>query len=122
VDTYTQTSSTGVEEEKTSLSYEVERKFMKDRATVKISGRFNNGSEAGNTSNAMLENFILEYELDTLERKFLKLYTRKDYEDILDGEVTKSGIGFIYRKSFPDFKSIWSRKKRTPAVTYKGNN
>ncbi|HMT27835.1 MAG TPA: translocation/assembly module TamB domain-containing protein [Bacteroidia bacterium] len=113
VDSYTQTTSGGAEQDKTSLSYEMERKFFRDRASVKISGRFNDNSQTGNQTNSMIENFIFEYELDSLERKFLKLYTRKDYEDILDGEVTKSGVGFIYRKSYPYFRSIWYRKPKT---------
>jgi len=117
IDSYTQTSSAGVEEEKTSFSYEMERKFLHDRASVKISGRFNDDPQAGQQSNTMLENFIFEYELDSMERKFLKLYTKKDYEDILDGEVTKSGVGFIYRKSYPDFRSIWRRKKKDPEIS-----
>jgi hypothetical protein len=65
----------------------------------------------------MIENFIIEYALDSLERRFLKLYTKKDYEDILDGEVTKSGVGFIYRKSYPDFRSIWHRKRKPGKLT-----
>ncbi|MBL0341487.1 MAG: translocation/assembly module TamB domain-containing protein [Bacteroidetes bacterium] len=116
IDSHTQTSASGGEEEKTSLTYEMQKKLFNDRASVKVSGRFNDETQAGNTSNNMVENFIFEYQLDTMERKFVKLYTRKDYEDILDGEVTKSGVGFIYRKSYPDFKSIWKRKSKTKRV------
>jgi hypothetical protein len=117
LDTYTQKSAGGAEEEKTSLTYQVEKKFMKDRISVKLSGRFNEDPQPGQSSNTMIENFIIEYALDSLERRFLKLYTKKDYEDILDGEVTKSGVGFIYRKSYPDFRSIWHRKRKPGKLT-----
>lgn len=112
IDSYTQESASGGSEEKTSLTYEVQKKILNDRASVKVSGRLNDDTEAGSANNSVLENFIFEYELDTLDRKFLKIYTRRDYEDILDGEVTKSGVGFIYRKTYPDFKSIWKRKSK----------
>ncbi len=111
IDTYQQETASGGSEEKTSLTYEMERKILHDRASVKVSGRLNDYSEAGDQGSNLLENFSIEYELDTMDRKFLKLYTRRDYEDILDGEVTKSGVGFIYRKTYPDIKSIWRRKK-----------
>ncbi len=112
VDTYTQTSASGAQEEKTSLSYEVERKFFKDKASVKVSGRLSDNVQEAGQTNSMVENFIFEYSLDTVGSKFLKVYMKKDYEDILEGEITKSGAGFIYRKSYPRLKDIWQRKRK----------
>jgi hypothetical protein len=91
----------------------MERKFMKDRASVKLSGRLNDQTETGNyQSGSMIDNFIIEYAIDSLGSKFLKLYSRKDYEDILEGEVTKSGVGFVYRKSYRKLKDIWQHKEK----------
>ena len=113
VDTRKQTSSSGAEEEKTSLSYEMERKFFKDRASVKISGRLNDDSQVeGKQSSNLIENFSFEYALDSLNKKYLKIYRKQDYEDILEGEVIKSGVGFIYRKSYHNLSDIWKRKAK----------
>jgi hypothetical protein len=112
IDTRKQVSAGGAEEEKTSLSYELERKLLNDRASVKLSGRVNDDTQPGEQSANVIENFIFEYELDTFNRKFLKIYRKQDYEDILEGEVIKSGAGFIYRKTYPKLSDIWKRKEK----------
>ncbi|MEE4286074.1 MAG: translocation/assembly module TamB domain-containing protein [Mariniphaga sp.] len=112
VDTYNQSTSSGGQQEKTSLTYEMERKFMNDRATIKVSGRLNNNQEDTYQSNSLVNNFIIEYALDSLNTKNIKLYQKRDYEDMLEGEVTKNGVGFLYRKNYKSLKDIWQRKKR----------
>jgi len=120
VETHKQTSSSGAEEEKTSLSYEMDKKFLKDRASVKISGRLNDDVVEGKQSNNLIENFSFEYALDTMSKKYMKIYRKQDYEDILEGEVIKSGVGFIYRRSYPSLSDIWKRKAKKDTVTEPG--
>jgi hypothetical protein len=73
----------------------------------------NDGSPASQQSNNVIENFIFEYALDTNRSKFLKVYRQQNYEDLLEGEVTKSGVGFIYRRNYDKLSDIWRRKKKT---------
>ena len=115
VDTYNPSISSGGRQEKTSLTYEMERKFMNDRATVKVSGRLNDYQEGTYQTNSLINNFIIEYALDSLNTKNIKLYQKRDYEDMLEGEVTKYGVGFLYRKNYKKVKDIWRRKKKTKA-------
>jgi hypothetical protein len=115
VDTYNPSESPGGREEKTSLTYEMERKFMNDRATIKISGRLNDNQEGTSQSNSRINNFIIEYAMDSLNTKNIKLYQTHDFEDMLEGEVTKHGVGFLYRKNYKSFKDIWQRKKKRKA-------
>lgn len=111
IDTYDENSAAG-KQEKTSFTYQMERKFMNDRATIKLSGKLNDYEEAGYQTNSLFENFTFEYALDTLDSKFVKIYQKKDYEDMLEGEVIKFGVGFLYRKSYDKMKDIWQRKKK----------
>jgi translocation and assembly module TamB len=111
IDSYTETSSGGEQDNK-SLTYEVEKKMLHNRASVKVSGRVNDVKQPGQTSNNMIENFSFEYALDTLNSKFLNLYRKQDYEDILEGQVIKSGVGFIYRKNYDAVKEIWQRREK----------
>jgi hypothetical protein len=111
IDSYTETSASG-EQDYTSLTYEVEKKMLHNRGSVKVSGRVNDVKQPGQTSNNMIENFSFEYALDTLNSKFINLYRKQDYEDILEGQVIKSGVGFIYRKTYDAVKEIWQRKEK----------
>ena len=112
IDSYNQSTAAGGKQEKTSFTYEMERKFMNDRATVKISGKLNDYNEGAYQTNSLFENFIFEYALDSLNTKNLKLYQKRDYEDMLEGEVVKYGAGFLYRKNYKKLSDIWQRKKR----------
>jgi hypothetical protein len=115
IDTYNQSTSSG-QKETTSFTYEMERKFMNDRATVKLSGKLNDYNEGAYQTNSIFENFIFEYALDKHDSKYLKLYQKKDYQDMLEGEVIKYGAGFLYRKNYNKLREIWKRNKKTKAT------
>ncbi len=112
IDTYNQSAATGLPEEKTSFTYEMERKFMNDRATIRLSGKLNDYNEGAYQTNSLFENFIFEYALDSLNTKNIKLYQRRDFEDMLEGEVIKYGAGFLYRKNYLKLSDIWRRGKK----------
>jgi hypothetical protein len=112
IDTYNQSTSTG-SQDKTSFTYEMEHRFMNDRATVRLSGKLNDYSGGAYKTNSIFENFIFEYALDSANTKNLKLYQKRDFEDMLEGEVTKYGAGFLYRKNYAKLKDIWQRGKKT---------
>jgi hypothetical protein len=116
IDTYTGVSEGGGEHEYTSFTYEVKKEVFNERGSVQVSGRMNDNSKAGAPTNNMLENLIFEYALDTNQTKYLKVYRQQNYEDLLEGEVTKSGVGFIYRKSYNKLGEIWRREKKKKKI------
>jgi translocation and assembly module TamB len=111
LNTYKGVSESGGEQEYTSFTYQVKKEMFKDRGSVMVSGKMNDNSAAGDQSNNMIENFTFEYALDTNRSKYLKIYRQQNYEDLLEGEVIKSGVGFIYRKNYDRLSDIWRRRK-----------
>ncbi len=112
IDTYTSASSSGGEQTNTSLSYDVQKAVLNDRGKIEISGRINDYSNQQSSSNISLNNFSFEYQLDSSATKFVKVYNEHSYEDVFDGEVIKTGVGFIYRKSYPTLGDLWRRSDR----------
>jgi hypothetical protein len=112
IDTYTQGTASGGEQTKTSLSYEVKRNLLNDRAKVEFSGIASGSSNQSNTSNTSLNNFSFEYRLDSASTKFLKVYNEHSYEDVFEGDVVKTGVGFTYRKNYPSLSDIWRKKEK----------
>jgi hypothetical protein len=110
IDSYKDPAKGGTEH--TSVSVQVKKDLFKDRGSVMVSGRMNDNS-TNQQSNAVIENFIFEYALDSIRSKYLKVYRQQNYEDLLEGEVIKSGIGFIYRKSYDKVSDIWRKEKKT---------
>jgi translocation and assembly module TamB len=121
IDSYKSATATGGEQTNTSLSYDVEKALFNDRGKIQISGRVNDYSNQQRNSNLSLNNFSFEYQLDSSATKFVKVYNEHTYEDVFDGEVIKTGMGFLYRKSYPSLGDLWRRngKKKKSKETGK---
>jgi len=79
---------------------------------IEVSGRLNEVNNQPGASDASLTNLSFEYRLDSAGTKFLKVYNEQSYEDVFEGEITKTGIGFKYRKTFKRLSEIWRREKK----------
>jgi hypothetical protein len=110
LDTYDHSASGGTDETTTSLSYEVRKSLMNNRAQIEVSGRVSDGTQTTGSSDHSLNNVSFEYQLDSAASKYLKVYNEHTYDDVFDGEVIETGIGFSYRKRYKTFKDIWRRK------------
>jgi translocation and assembly module TamB len=113
LDTYIQSPSTGSQQTKTSLSYDVRKSLLHDRAQIEISGRVNDYTNTQSSSNLSLNNFSFKYQLDSSANKFIKVYNERSYEDVFEGEVIKTGVGFIYRKNYRVLSDIWKKEKKS---------
>jgi len=69
-------------------------------------------SSQSHSSNTSLNNFSFEYRIDSAATKFLKVYNEHSYEDVFEGDVIKTGIGFTYRKRYPSVRDIWKREEK----------
>jgi translocation and assembly module TamB len=112
IDTYVSGSQGGSQQEKTSLSYDVKKSVLNDRAKIQVSGRLNDYSNQQGNSNVSLNNFSFEYRLDSLATKFVKVYNERSYEDVFEGEVIKTGVGVTYRKSYPTLGDMFRRDEK----------
>ncbi|HLO57275.1 MAG TPA: hypothetical protein VK179_00895 [Bacteroidales bacterium] len=110
VNSYTTPGQGGSEETQTSVSYNIKKNVFNDRATVEVSGRLNDYGQQGRNDNS-LSNFTFEYRLDSAGTKNLHVYRQRSYEDILEGEVDRTGIGLIFRKTYDSISDIWRRRK-----------
>jgi hypothetical protein len=120
LDSHVQATASGGEETKTSLSYEVKKAFLDNRVQVEVSGYLNDYNKSPSSSDVSLNNFSFEYRLDSAATKFLKVYNEHTYEDVFEGEVVRTGIGFTYRKAYPRLGDIWKREKKTGKTNKQG--
>lgn len=111
LDTYDQSSQDGSDATTTSLSYDVSKSLMNNRAQIEVSGRFNDDNQSAGSSDHSLNNVSFEYQLDSAASKYLKVYNEHTYDDVFEGEVIKTGIGFTYRKRYKTFRDIWKKKR-----------
>jgi len=112
IDSYVAATQSGGEETKTSLSYEVRKSFLNNRAQIEFSGRMNDLTQQQGAADFSLNNLSFEYRLDSAASKYIKVYNEHSYEDVFTGEIAKTGVGFTYRKRYRSVGDIWRRKKK----------
>jgi hypothetical protein len=112
IDSYVQSTSSGGQQTKTSLSYEVKKALLNNRAQIEVSGRINDANKQQGASELSLNNLSFEYRIDSAGTKFLKVYNEHTYEDVFEGEVIKTGVGVIYRKSYRRLGDIWKKDEK----------
>ncbi len=105
-------SSTGANQTDYSISYS--QKFFNDKFTIIIGGKVSTGADVTNDANTFIDNVRLEYRLDNSNTRYLQVFYDKNYESLLDGEVTEAGVGIVLRKKMDKLRElfIFNHKKK----------
>ena len=64
--------------------------------------------------NNFIDNVSIEYRLDSGGTRYLRAFHKKNYENVLEGEITQTGVGFLFRKKLDNLSDLWmwGRKKK----------
>ena len=85
--------------ETTDYTINVSKSFFNDRLNVKLGGSVSDNAEVNKNSASFLNNLSAEYKIDTAGTFRARLFSVKDYNNIVEGELIKSGIGALYNKT-----------------------
>lgn len=99
----------------TDYNIQFTKRFWNNRFQVVIGGKISTGNDAQQEEEAFIDNISLEYRLDNSGTRYIKLFHNKNYESILDGEVTETGAGIVLRKKVSKLGELFifkTRKKR----------
>lgn len=98
-----------------NYSFSFSKRFWNDRITIVVGGEVNSG-DAPNSNSSFINNASLEWKLSENSNRYLKLFYDKNYESILEGEITETGIGYVYRRKLNRLKElfIFRNAKKTP--------
>lgn len=100
---------------RTDVTYQFSRQLFNDRVRVKIGGRIStDGNEGqGNTlQDNLVDDISIEYVLTKKRNLYVKVFRHSNYESVLDGEVTQTGVGIVWRKNFRKFKDLFKNNRR----------
>ena len=86
--------------------------MLNNRGQFQLKGRLYDVNQQPGSSDISLHDVSFEYQLDSAASQYLKVYNKRTYEDVFEGEVMKTGIGYTYRKRYESFRDIWRRKKK----------
>ncbi len=98
---------------RTELQMEVSRDFLDQRLRITAGGHLELEDETRRQINPadMAGDFSVEYLLDPDGRFTLKGYRERKFQDVFDGEVIETGVSFIFRQTYNNFRELFKREE-----------
>lgn len=120
VNQYDQTVG-GQNSQTTSYSYQVSKSLFNNRFKIVVGGNYSTDASADeNFEQNLLSDVSFEYLLKQTNSltMLVKLFRHSDFESILEGEVTETGVGFVMKRRLSDlrrfFRVRWGKRKKAP--------
>ena len=80
-------------------SYQVSKSLFNDRIKIVVGGNYSTDANADeNFSQNLINDISFEYFLNKTKTMYLRIFRHTGYESILEGEITQTGVGFVYRR------------------------
>lgn len=114
IDQYDKTTD-GASETTTSYSYRVSKTLFNNRFKIVVGGNYSTDADADeNFSQNLINDIAFEYMLNRSGSMYVRLFRHVGYESILEGEITQTGVGFVYRHKINSLKDLfhWRRYKK----------
>ena len=92
----------------TSYSYQVSKSVFDDRFKIVVGGNYvSDASAEDNLSQNLLNDLSFEYKLNKTGTMYVKLFHHKEYESILEGEITETGAGFVWKRKIASWRDMF---------------
>ena len=98
-------------EKQTDVSFRYSQRFFNDRVQIVIGGKVSTGANATNDVESFIDNISLEYRLDASGTRYVRVFHNKNYESILDGEITETGVGLVLRRKMDRLGELFIFKR-----------
>ena len=100
---------------RTDYSFRFAKRFYNDRISIILGGRVSTGQDVNaGQSQQFIDNVSIEYRLDGSGTRYIKLFHDKNYESLLEGEITETGAGIVLRKKMLHLRELFIFKKNKP--------
>lgn len=97
---------------RTDYSFSYSQRLFNNRFQIVIGGKVSTGANATNDAESFIDNISLEYRLDRTGTRYIRLFYDKNYESILEGEITETGVGLVFRKKLDKLSELFIFKKK----------
>jgi translocation and assembly module TamB len=108
----------------TNYSYQVSKTVFDDRFKIVVGGSYSTDASAeDNLSQNLINDISFEYKLNKTGTAYVKLFHHTEYESILEGEITETGAGLVWKRKISSWRDMFRifrllrRTKKVPAPT-----
>ena len=114
IDQYDRTVN-GASSTTTSYSYKVSKSLFNDRFKISIGGNYASDADRDqNLSQNLINDISFEYNITPSGSMYIKIFRHTGYESILEGEVTQTGVGFVYKRKLRRLSDLFKPFYRRP--------
>lgn len=117
------TSKNGQQGSAMSYSYQLSKSLFSNKFKIVVGGNYSTDASADeNLAQNLISDISFEYMLKQTNSlsMLVRLFRHVGFENVLEGEVTETGVGFTMRRRISDlrrlFKVRWGKRKSTPPV------
>jgi len=108
--------TTGQLQNRTDLNVAISKQLLNDRLRVTVGSNFElegpQNVNANQQSNNLAGNIALDYKLSKDGKYLLRAYRRNDYDDVIEGYVIETGLGFVITVDYNHFRELFQNKKK----------
>ncbi len=104
----------------TDYSFKFSKRLFSDRLNIVVGGMINTGRGSNsNHSGTYIDNVSMEWRLDKGGTQYIRLFHDRDFNNLLEGEITENGGGVVLRRKLDQWKDLWKLfdfRKETPLM------
>ena len=95
----------------TSYSYRLAKSLFNDRFKIVVGGEYSTEAKAEeDIANNLFNDISLEYYLNDVGSRYLKLFRHASYENVVEGQVTETGIAYVLQRKLTNLKNLFKFK------------
>lgn len=103
----------GEEGTRTDYNFQFTKRFYNDRIRIVIGGQVSTEGSNDHVANnqSFIDNISFEYSLDDSNTRYIKVFYDKNFESVLEGEVTEMGVGLVLQRKVAKLRDLFVFKR-----------
>ncbi len=95
----------------TSYSYRLAKTLFNDRFKIVVGGEYStDAAEAEHIADKLFNDVSIEYYLNDNASRYLKLFRHSSYENVLEGQVTETGVAYVLKRKLTNLRNLFTFK------------
>lgn len=92
-----------------NYSYKVSKSLFDDKVKIVVGGNYSTDTDPEeNVSDNLINDISIEYYINKTGTMYVRLFRHTGYESILEGEITQTGVGFVYKRKLRKFRYLFN--------------
>ena len=97
----------------TAYTYRISKSLFNDRFKIIVGGNYDTNANANeNFTQNIFNDISLEYMINRQGTMLIKVFRHTGFESILEGEITQTGVGFVFKRKLNTLRDFFRTEKQ----------